>query len=315
MNLQQLEYIVALDSYRHFGKAAQKCHVTQPTLSLMIRKLEEELGIRIFQRTDKPVVPTPVGREVIDQARKALGEIAQISQVVVQRRGEIKGNLRLGIIPTLAPYLLPLFLQRFIMNYERVRTTVTEMITEKIVEGLKKGEIDAGLLVTPLDVRGLREQPLFHEEFVAYVSVHDQTFKKKFLAPEDIDANKLWLLEEGHCFRSQILNLCRLRKASEQDKHFGYEAGSIETLKKMVEWNEGITILPELALLHLSKEDLQMVRRFKSPAPVREVSIVTHKDFGNRNLAAILAKEILQVIPGRLKKTGKRRIIQVPPAK
>jgi LysR family hydrogen peroxide-inducible transcriptional activator len=284
MNLQQLEYIVALDSYRHFGKAAQKCHVTQPTLSLMIRKLEEELGIRIFQRTDKPVVPTPVGREVIDQARKALGEIAQISQVVVQRRGEIKGNLRLGIIPTLAPYLLPLFLQRFIMNYERVRTTVTEMITEKIVEGLKKGEIDAGLLVTPLDVRGLREQPLFHEEFVAYVSVHDQTFKKKFLAPEDIDANKLWLLEEGHCFRSQILNLCRLRKASEQDKHFGYEAGSIETLKKMVEWNEGITILPELALLHLSKEDLQMVRRFKSPAPVREVSIVTHKDFGKQNL-------------------------------
>lgn len=315
MNLQQLEYIVALDSYRHFGKAAEKCHVTQPTLSLMIRKLEEELGIRIFQRTDKPVVPTPVGREVIDQARKALGEIAQISQVVVQRKGEIKGNLRLGIIPTLAPYLLPLFLQRFIMNYERVRTTVTEMITEKIVEGLKKGEIDAGLLVTPLDERGIREQPLFHEEFVAYVSVHDQTFKKKLLAPEDIDANKLWLLEEGHCFRSQILNLCRLRKASEQDKHFGYEAGSIETLKKMVEWNEGITILPELALLHLSKDDLQMVRRFKAPAPVREVSLVTHKDFGQQNLVGILTKEILEVIPSRMKNVGRRKVIQVQPGR
>ena len=315
MNLQQLEYIVAIDSYRHFGKAAEKCHVTQPTLSLMVRKLEDELGIRIFQRTDKPVVPTAIGSEVIEQARKALSEIAQISQVVAHRKGEIKGNLRLGIIPTLAPYLLPLFLQRFIMNYEHVRTSVTEMITEEIVEGLKKGKLDAGLLVTPLDERGIKEQPLFHEEFVAYVSTHDRTFKKKYLVPEDIDANKLWLLEEGHCFRSQILNLCRLRKASEQDRRFDYEAGSIETLKKMVEWNEGITILPELALLHLSKDDLQMVRRFKSPAPVREVSLVTHRDFGKENLMGILVKEILEVIPSRMRKAGKRRVISVQPAK
>ena len=314
MNLQQLEYIVAVDSYRHFGKAADKCHVTQPTLSLMVRKLEEELGVRLFQRTDKPVVPTAIGREVIDQARKALSEVAQIPQVVSQRKGEIKGNLRLGIIPTLAPYLLPLFLQRFIMNYERVRTSVTEMITEEIIEGLRKGKLDAGLLVTPLHARGISEQPLFHEEFVAYVSAHDQTFKKKYLAPEDIDASKLWLLEEGHCFRSQILNLCKLRRASGQDKHFDYEAGSIETLKKMVEWNEGITILPELALLHLSKDDLQMVRRFKSPAPVREVSLVTHRDFGKQNLVGILAKEILDVIPRRMKKVGKRRVIKVQPA-
>jgi LysR family hydrogen peroxide-inducible transcriptional activator len=315
MNLQQLEYIVAVDSYRHFGKAAEKCLVTQPTLSLMIRKLEEELGIRIFQRTDKPVVPTAIGREVIEQARKALSEVSQISQVVARRKGEVKGNLRLGIIPTLAPYLLPLFLQRFIMNYERVRTSVREMITEEIVEGLKKGKLDAGLLVTPLNERGIREQPLFHEEFVAYVSVNDRSFRKKFLVPEDIDASKLWLLEEGHCFRSQILNLCKLRKASEQDKHFDYEAGSIETLKKMVEWNEGVTILPELALLHLTKEDLQMVRRFKSPAPVREVSIVTHKDFVKQNLISILAKEILEVIPNRMKKAGSRRIVKIYPTK
>lgn len=315
MNLQQLEYIVAVDSYRHFGKAAEKCHVTQPTLSLMIRKLEEELGIRIFQRTNKPVVPTAIGQEVIDQARKALSEIGQISQVVVQRKGEIKGNLRLGIIPTLAPYLLPLFLQRFIMNYERVWTSVTEMITEEIVDGLKKGKLDAGLLVTPLDERAIKELPLFHEEFVAYVSARDQTYKKKYLVPEDIDASKLWLLEEGHCFRSQILNLCKLRRASEQDKHFDYEAGSIETLKKMVEWNEGITILPELALLHLSKDDLQMVRRFKSPVPVREVSLVTHRDFGKEHLMGILVKEILEVIPSRMKKAGKRRVISVQPAK
>jgi LysR family hydrogen peroxide-inducible transcriptional activator len=315
MNLQQLEYVVAVDSYRHFGKAAEKCHVTQPTLSLMVRKLEDELGIRIFQRTDKPVVPTAIGSEVIEQARRALSEIAQISQVVAHRKGEIKGNLRLGIIPTLAPYLLPLFLQRFIMNYERVRTSVTEMITEEIIDGLKKGKLDAGLLVTPLDERGIRELPLFHEEFVAYVSGQDQVFKKRVLAPEDIDANKLWLLEEGHCFRSQILNLCKLRRASELDKHFGYEAGSIETLKKMVEWNEGITILPELALLHLSKDDLQMVRRFKAPAPVREVSLVTHKDFGQQHLMGILTKEILDVIPSRMKNVGRRKVVQVRPGR
>ncbi len=305
-----MEYVVAVDTYRHFGKAAEKCFVTQPTLSSMIQKLEQELGVKIFQRKEKPVIPTAVGKQIIDQARAVLKELKRVEQIVSEAAGDVKGALRLGIIPTLAPYLLPLFLQRFLDTYKNVRITVTELLTGEIVECLKKGKLDAGLLVTPLNEKSLVEHRLFYEEFVAYVSAKDAVYKKKYLAPEDIDANKLWLLEEGHCFRSQIMNLCKLRKASEQDKHLDYEAGSIETLKKMVEWNEGITILPELALLHLNEADMQMVRRFQAPVPVREVSIVTHKDFVKMTLINLLQKEILSVVPAKMIKSKRHAIIK-----
>jgi LysR family transcriptional regulator, hydrogen peroxide-inducible genes activator len=309
MNLQQLEYIVAVDTYRHFGKAAEKCCVTQPTLSQMIHKLEEELGIRIFQRKEKPVIPTAIGASIISQARVVLNEVNRIQQTVNKNIGEIKGDLRIGIIPTLAPYILPLFLQNFIHSYKRVRISITELLTDEIVEQLKNGKLDAGLLVAPLKDKSILEHRLFYEEFIAYVSGNDAAYKKKYIAPDDIDPGKLWLLEEGHCFRSQIMNLCKLRKASEQDKHFDYEAGSIETLKKMVEWNGGITILPELALNHMSEADLGMVRRFQSPAPVREVSLVAHKDFVKQTLVDALKKEIIKIIPENMLEAKRRAII------
>jgi LysR family transcriptional regulator, hydrogen peroxide-inducible genes activator len=310
MNLQQLEYIVAVDTYRHFGKAAEKSFVTQPTLSSMIQKLEEELGVKIFQRSEKPVTPTAIGKIIIEHARMIVNEAKRLPHIVNENLAEVKGELRLGIIPTLAPYLLPLFLPRFINAYKQVHITITELLTDEIVQHLKQGTLDAGLIVTPLNNKRLLEEPLFYEEFVAYVSGEDAAYQKKYLAPDDIDASKLWLLEEGHCFRSQIMNLCKLRKASEHDKHFDYEAGSIETLKKMVEWNEGITILPELALLHMSESDLRMVRRFQSPVPVREVSIVTYKDFVKQTLTHALRKEILSIIPEAMTKTKRRTIIQ-----
>lgn len=310
MNLQQLEYIVAVDTYRHFGKAAEKSYVTQPTLSSMIHKLEDELGIKIFQRKEHPVIPTSIGKQIIEQARIILKEVKRIQSIVNENIGEFKGTLHIGIIPTLAPYLLPLFLQRFMTAYPQVHVTMTELRTEEIVEGLKKGKIDLGLLVTPLGDKTLVESPLFYEEFVAYVSVHDAAFRRKRIAPEDIDASKLWLLEEGHCFRSQIMNLCNLRKASEQSKHLNYQAGSIETLKKMVDWNEGITILPELALMHLSEPDMNMVRRFRAPTPVREVSIVTHRDFVKQPLMNVLKKEILASVPKTMIQRKRRLIIK-----
>jgi LysR family transcriptional regulator, hydrogen peroxide-inducible genes activator len=310
MNLQQLEYIVAVDTYRHFGKAAEKCFITQPTLSSMIHKLEEELGVRIFQRKEKPVLPTEVGKQIIAQARIIVQDTKHIQDIVHAHVGEIKGELKMGILPTLAPYLCPLFLQKFVRTYKQVRVTIKELLTDEILDGLKKGKVDVGVLVTPVKDNSLQEDPLFYEEFVAYVSVHDASYKRRYLDPAKIDASKLWLLEEGHCYRSQIMNLCHLRKVSEQDKHFYYEAGSIETLKKMVERNEGITVLPELALLYMNESDKHMVRRFQRPVPVREVSVLTQRDYAHSILVNALKKQILSVIPKHMLQTNKRTIIK-----
>src|SRR5882757_8565874 len=233
MTFVQLEYIVAVDTYRHFATAAEHCFVTQPTLSMQVQKLEEELGVKIFDRSKQPVIPTEAGRELIDQARKILAEKDIVGEIVQAKKGILTGELRIGIIPTLAPYLLPLFVQGFTAKYPHVRLVVNELTTEVIVSHLRAGKIDMGILVTPLQETGIKEYPLFYEELMAYVSKKNAAYKKTYMLPQDIDPNKLWLLEEGHCFRSQIVNLCELRKASRDASHFDYEAGSIETLRRM----------------------------------------------------------------------------------
>ncbi|HXB43629.1 MAG TPA: LysR substrate-binding domain-containing protein, partial [Puia sp.] len=218
---------------------------------------------------------------------------------------------RVGIIPTLAPYLLPLFVQSFTNKYPQVKLVVNEIMTENIIQRLREGSIDAGLLVTPLQEKGIREHVLFYEELVAYVSKKNGVFKKNYLLAQDIDPNKLWLLEEGHCFRSQIVNLCELRKASKEGSHFEYEAGSIETLRRMVEINDGITILPELATTHLTKAQSQMIRRFKGPPPMREVSLIVHRDFVKQRLMQVLKQEITNAIPDKVKKNKNLRVVPI----
>jgi LysR family transcriptional regulator, hydrogen peroxide-inducible genes activator len=309
MTLTQLEYIVALDTYRHFSLAAEHCHVTQPTLSMQIQKLEEELGLAIFDRSKQPVIPTETGLEIITQARVVLSERNVMTEMVASRKGTLVGELKIGIIPTLAPYLLPLFIRSFNINYPGVRLVVNEMMTEYIVQKLKQGRIDVGILVTPLQEPGIRELVLFHEELMVYVSRKNATYKKTYVLPQDIDPEKLWLMEEGHCFRSQIMNLCELRKASFTGSHFQYEAGSIETLKRMVDTNDGITILPELTTLDMSKKQLQQIRRFKSPVPMREVSMVTHRDFVKKALIEALRKEIFAAIPDQIREKRKAKIL------
>ena len=311
MTLQQFEYIVAVDDLRHFAMAAERSSVTQPTLSMMIQKLEAELDIKIFDRSKQPVVPTEIGKVIVAQARLVIGQAKQIKEIAAEAKGQLRGELRIGIIPTLAPYLLPLFIHQFIKSNPTIRLTVSELFTEHIIEKLKKSQLDVGILVTPLHDASLQEQPLFNEEFVAYVSKSEKSFKKKYLLAQDIDVNKLWLLEEGHCFRSQIMNLCELRKASEQDKHFDYEAGSIETLKKFVENNNGITILPELATLDLSTKQKSFVRHFKSPVPVREVSLVTHRQFVKYQLIHILKEEIIKSLPEKKRKRQHEEVIAI----
>ena len=311
MTFTQLAYIVAIDNSRHFAKAASQCFITQPTLSMQVQKLEEELGLKIFDRTKQPVVPTEAGAAIIEQARKILGEKSMIEEIVQQKKGVITGLLKVGIIPTLAPYLLPLFIQKFIRKYPLVKLTVTELTTELIITKLKEGKIDVGILVTPLDEQGIKEQPLFYEEMVAYVSKKDKAFQKTYMLAQDIDPNHLWLLEEGHCFRSQIINLCELRKASAEGGHFDYEAGSIETLRRLVEQNDGITILPELATLDLTGKQMQLIRHFKQPAPVREVSMVIHRDFVKKRLVELLKQSILDSLPEKIKKNKPRNIIEI----
>jgi LysR family hydrogen peroxide-inducible transcriptional activator len=305
--------VVALDRYRHFALAASHCYVTQPTLSMQVHKLEQELGLKIFDRSKQPVMPTEPGLAIIEHAKKILAERDAMTEMLHTRKGILSGELRVGIIPTLAPYLLPLFAQQFAKKYPQVKLIIHEMMTDIIVTRLREGTIDAGILVTPLQEYGIREYILFYEELLVYVSKKNNDFKKHYVLAQDIDPQKLWLLEEGHCFRSQIMNLCELQKASKQGHAFEYEAGSIETLRRMVELSDGITILPELASMELTGKQQDQLREFKRPAPMREVSLVVHRDFIKKRLVEILKSEILAAVPEKILKNKASHIVPIQP--
>lgn len=311
MNLQQLEYIVALDTYRHFSTAAEKCFVTQPTLSMMIQKLEEELDVKIFDRSKQPVVPTAVGKAIIEQARQILNETLRMQEIVSMHKETLEGELRLAIIPTLAPYLMPLFLKKFAERYPSVKLYISEMTTENIISKLKQSALDVGIMATPTLDKDLFENPLFFEEFVVYAAKNESILSKRYLLANDIDVHRLVLLEEGHCMRSQIINLCELKQATGMINNVFYEAGSIETLKNMIEIHSGITILPELALSNMSKKQLKLVRFFKSPAPVREISLVTHRAFVKQRLIGVLKAAIIDNLPENLLKNKANQVISI----
>jgi len=312
MTFTQLEYIVAVNTYRHFATAAENCFVTQPTLSMQIQKLEEELGIKIFDRSKQPVIPTEAGDEIIQQAKIILQQRNDLLETIASKKGIVNGELRLGVIPTLAPYLIPLFVPVFTKKYPMVRVQVIELTTENLLLQLKEGKIDAGIVVTPLHENGIKEDVLFYERLLAYVSEKSNLIQKDFVLASDIDPNKLWLLEEGHCFRSQIINLCELKKRSKDGGNlFEYEAGSLETLRRMVDIGDGVTILPELATYDLNKNQKTRLRRFQEPAPVREVSIVTHRDFVKKKLVAALKKVVLETIPENLKHNEQHPVVPI----
>jgi LysR family hydrogen peroxide-inducible transcriptional activator len=297
MNIQQLEYIVAVDNQRHFVQAAEHCNVTQPTLSMMIRKLEDELAIKIFDRTKQPIVPTGVGRQIIDQARVILRETGRLNEIAKHFNGDLSGELKIGIIPTIAPYLLPHFVQPFIETYPNIRLHVSEMITERIISELKIGNIDVGIVATISGESSLQEIPLYNERFYAYVSRDTGLYNKQYILPGDIEPNELWLLEEGHCFRTQIQRLCELSKSSQFGNSFNYRSGSIETLIRMVDRNGGITILPELAVAELSEERKNHIRHFRHPEPAREVCLVVNREQMKSRLIDALHKGIQEYVP------------------
>jgi LysR family hydrogen peroxide-inducible transcriptional activator len=268
------------------------------------------LGMQIFIRTT-PLTTTETGQIVIDQAKKILAEAGMMHQLIEQEKSIVGGSLKIGVIPTLAPYLLPLFIQDFIEAYPRVRLSINELTTENIVRQLKNGSLDAGIMATPLNVPELKEEFLFNEEFVAYVSRKEKIFNKKYLLPGDINVNSMWLLEEGHCLRSQVMNLCALQKDASIEKHFDYTAGSIETLKRFVDKNGGITLLPELATYDLSYSKKNMLRYFKNPAPVREISLITIKTFSKTRLTSILRQTIIKNLPPQMIKKKKVELMPI----
>jgi LysR family hydrogen peroxide-inducible transcriptional activator len=306
MTLTQLEYIVAVDTYRHFATAAEACHVTQPTLSMQIQKLEDELGILVFDRSKQPVVPTETGQTILAQAREVLRAARRIPEIVSESKEDFRGDFRVGIIPTLAPYLLPYFIGEFMAKYPAVSVQIQELVTEQVIEKLRNGLIDVGLVVTPLAENGITEMPLFQEPFVVYAAESNPLLTKSILAPTDLPTDGLWLLTEGHCFRTQVMNLCGADRQPHCRTPLRYETGSLETLIKLIDKQDGFTLLPYLATLDMDASRRLRLRPFGGPAPVREVSLVMHRSFLKRQIINAFRQEILAHLPTELLNEMKR---------
>lgn len=301
MNIQQLEYIIAVDNHRHFAKAAEASFVTQPTLSMMIQKLEDELGVKIFDRSQLPVQPTVIGTQIINQARVIVSQVKQIKEIIQEEKGIIQGVFKLGIIPTIAPYLLPKLMKAHDENGYDIVLVIEETTTGQIIEKLLNGALDGAILSTPLKNEKITEHPVYYERFYAYVSPKETSlYAKKELEEDDLNINRLWLLEEVHCFRGQILRICNMRKRKSSHSLFSYEAGSISTLINIVDSNSGLTIIPEMAIEELSERQKRNVRPLKGISPVREISLVTRREFLRERVLDIIISEVKQAVPQSL---------------
>jgi LysR family hydrogen peroxide-inducible transcriptional activator len=310
MTLVQLEYIVAVDTYRSFVTAADKCFVTQPTLSMQVQKLEELISVKIFDRSKQPVSPTEIGSQIIAQARIILQESGKIKELISSQQQDVLGELRIGVIPTVAPYLLPEVISAMLDKYPELKLLIWEYTTEDIIHHLKTGVLDCGILATPLTDPNINEIPLYYENFVSYISKNSKLYKKKAVDAEDLNEENIWLLNEGHCMRNQVLNICRSTK-NNRLQGLEYNTGSVETLVRMVDLNGGATLLPELAITELNAKQINKVRHFKSPEPVREISLVTHKNFIKKRMLNALKDEILEIIPKAMKQKKKKDVVGI----
>lgn len=300
MTLQQMEYIVAVYRLRHFAKAAEQCGVTQPTLSAMIQKLEQELGVKLFERSSQQVTPTAIGRLVVEQAWRVLSRAKKIKDIVAEEKHSLSGTFRIGILPTIAPYLLPRFFTHLMTEYPGIDFRVSEMKTSDCKKALTRGEIDAAILVALEDMEGFEQDSLFFEQFIAYVSENDSLFKSKAIRSADLPGHFLWLLDEGHCFRDQLVKFCNIKSAC--DSKTTYSLGSIETFMRMVEAGQGITFIPELALDQLTSSQKELVRPFAIPIPTREIVMLTTKTFIRQGIKQMVIDEIRRSVPQRMLK-------------
>ncbi len=300
MTLQQLEYIVAVCRMRHFARAAEQCGVTQPTLSAMVQKLEAELGLKLFERSSQQVTPTRIGLRVVEQAEEVLAAAARVKELVDEERHSLAGTFRLGVLPTIAPYLLPRFFPRLRKEHPETDLRVTELKTADICRALREGTLDAAVLVSLPDMEDYEQVPLYYEQFIVYVSREDPLFACRSVRTTDLEDEQLWLLDEGHCFRDQLVKFCRLKSAREAQE--AYTLGSIETFMRMVEGGQGVTFIPELALEQLSGVQKELVRPFALPIPTRQIVLMTSRDFVRHSLRDLLVENIVRCVPPRMLK-------------
>lgn len=310
MTIVQIEYLLAIYRQKSFSKAAEKCFVTQPTLSMQIQNLESELEMVLFDRSKKPIQPTDNGLVIIEQAERILMEVERMKDIQMNLKDDISGELRLGIIPTVSPYLLPLFVTGFTNKYPKIHLRMEEMITSEIIESVKKDELDIGIVATPLKEKGIFEIPVYNELMLVYASPKSTIYTQKLIDPNELDMDEIWLLNEGHCFRSQILQLCQTYKKKEEDHSFSFESGSIDTLIRMVDVHGGFTLIPELILPYLRKDQLKNIRPFIDPLPGREISIITRRLSLKEKQIEVLKEEILKGVTKHL--GGQEKINLIP---
>lgn len=277
MNIQQLEYLIAVDKYKHFGKAAQACFITQPTLSAMIQKFEDELDVKIFDRTTHPIRTTDIGIEIIKQAKEVIDSVNELKNKASLLNNVLAGKLNLGIIPTVSSFILPTEIFDFLQQNPKIEFNIKEMTTENIIKGLKTGELDAGIISTPYDAaQEFYNDPIFNEELLLYTS-GDLSKDGAYIVPDEVDVEKVWLLEQGNCLRTQFENICHLKENSLKPKNLEFLASNINTLIQMVDKVGGMSILPELAVHQLAAEQKAKVHHFRKPFPYREISVIYYK--------------------------------------
>lgn len=297
MTVQQLEYIIALDNYRHFTKAAEACRVTQPTLSMMIQKLEKELDVTIFDRLTQPLEPTAIGKKIIQQAHLSLYQFNQIKELVNNEKGILTGDFKIGIIPTIASYLVPELLRFVLQSGTGINLIIEEIPTHHIVEDILNGRIDSGLAATPLNHPLLVEIPIYYEKFYAYVSSEESYAQNEEIDLANIDIQKIWLLNNIHCLRGQTEFLCKRKRENKEHRTVSYEAGSIDTLINIVDYNGGITVIPEMAAMGLPEEKQGRLRRIKGDTSVREISLVVSRNFVRQKMADAIVAMIKKTVP------------------
>lgn len=300
MNIQQLEYLIAVNKYKHFGKAAQACFITQPTLSAMIQKFEDELDVKIFDRTTHPIRTTDIGVQIIEEAKTVIDAVNELKNKASLLNNVLAGKLNLGIIPTVSSFILPSEIFDFLKENPKIELNVKEMTTDNIIKSLKSGELDAGIISTPYDAASEFYQDfLFNEELMIYSSDIDSK-KDSFVIPEEIDTNKVWLLEEGNCLKTQFENICNLKENSLKPKNLEFLASNINTLIQMVDKVGGITILPELAVPQLSEIQKNKISRFRKPFPFREISLIYYKPTYKQKILSEMATSIKNSLKEKL---------------
>jgi LysR family transcriptional regulator, hydrogen peroxide-inducible genes activator len=299
MTITQLHYILSVAEHKNFTVAANHSAVSQPTLSMQIQKLEEELDVQIFDRSKKPISITKIGKKIIAQAKIIVEESKRINDIVDQQKGYVGGVFRLALIPTVMPTLLPIFLKTFSKKYEEVQLIIEEITTEECIKKLAEGHIDAAIAATPLEEENIIEKPLYYEPFVGFVPNSNKLYSKKELCVDTLDANEILLLKDGHCFKDSILNMCSSIE-QETSKSFQLQSGSFDTLIKLAKEDLGMTLLPYLHSLDIAKEDQHMLRNFETPVPAREISLLYHKSQLKLKLIETLKNTIDGLVRGAI---------------